>query len=238
MFTDRRAPAAIASVALHAIALALLVLWPDPSATEQHREVLTTIAFPPPPPEPSPPPEFAPAEALRAIADAGAGGMRAAPAPNFAAAIPMEMPFITPFAEPADAYDSLGGAESMGVGPGAGEAGGGSGGGGSGGFKPSPHGGSPPIRTAGAIRDSDYPRKAGKDGQHGRVGTEIQVDANGRPSACVILRSSGSAELDQATCRLIMRRFRYTPARDAQGRAMTGTATYDQQWVHRRADGA
>ena len=42
----------------------------------------------------------------------------------------------------------------------------------------------------------------------------------GASSGCEVVKSSGSAELDGTTCRLIERRFRYRPARDAQGRAI------------------
>jgi protein TonB len=48
----------------------------------------------------------------------------------------------------------------------------------------------------------------------------MSVDPDGRVGRCVIARSSGSAELDATTCRLVRQRYRFDPARDARGRAV------------------
>jgi len=59
----------------------------------------------------------------------------------------------------------------------------------------------------------------------------VTVDARGRASGCTVLRSSGSAALDETTCRLVLKRFRFTPARDAGGQATPGEIDYDQEWA-------
>lgn len=64
----------------------------------------------------------------------------------------------------------------------------------------------------------DYPREALARNEEGRVGFRLQVDRDGRPSGCSILSSSGSSLLDSTTCRLLVERARFTPARDAQGK--------------------
>jgi protein TonB len=58
----------------------------------------------------------------------------------------------------------------------------------------------------------------------------IAVTANGRVSACSVTQSSGSALLDATTCRLAQRRFRYEPARDAQGKAVPDVVEDGQRW--------
>jgi protein TonB len=45
-----------------------------------------------------------------------------------------------------------------------------------------------------------------------------------------VTRSSGSRELDSVTCRLIMQRFRYRPARDAEGRPIAETIAGEHVW--------
>lgn len=64
----------------------------------------------------------------------------------------------------------------------------------------------------------DYPQEALARNEEGRVGFQLQVDRDGRPSGCSILSSSGSSLLDSTTCRLLMERARFTPARDSQGK--------------------
>jgi protein TonB len=46
----------------------------------------------------------------------------------------------------------------------------------------------------------------------------------------MVLRSSGSAALDETTCRLVLKRFRFAPARDANGQPTPGEIDYDQEW--------
>ncbi len=83
---------------------------------------------------------------------------------------------------------------------------------------------------SGSIRDSDYPRSALRAQIGGTVYLRFVVAPNGRVSECAVTRSSGSGELDATTCRLIMRRFRYRPARDAQGRAIADVIRGEHLW--------
>lgn len=52
----------------------------------------------------------------------------------------------------------------------------------------------------------------------GTVEVEFIVAPTGRVSECKVTRSSGNASLDETTCRLIVQRFRYRPARDSRGK--------------------
>ena len=88
----------------------------------------------------------------------------------------------------------------------------------------------PARQIAGRITDRDYPAAARRARIEGRVLVRFAVDSSGRANACIVLRSSGNTDLDAATCRLIERRFRFAPARDAAGRAMADTKVWEQIW--------
>ena len=66
----------------------------------------------------------------------------------------------------------------------------------------------------------DYPTAARRAGQEGRVSISLLIDPAGRPSACEVTVSSGSTSLDEATCRIAVRRGHFRPARDAAGQAI------------------
>jgi len=61
----------------------------------------------------------------------------------------------------------------------------------------------------------DYPRDARRRHQEGTTRFAITIGTNGRISNCRIVESSGVASLDEATCRIVRERVRYTPARDS-----------------------
>lgn len=72
------------------------------------------------------------------------------------------------------------------------------------------------------IRAEDYPKAARKAGVAGTTYYRVSVSPTGAPTGCVVTTSSGSASLDAKACELIMARARFTPARDARGRAIAG----------------
>lgn len=83
---------------------------------------------------------------------------------------------------------------------------------------------------AGAIRNADYPRTASRGERGGTVVAFFDVDEAGQPQGCRIVRSSGDPDLDATTCRLIVERFRYEPARDPYGRAVPDVMGWEQRW--------
>jgi protein TonB len=121
------------------------------------------------------------------------------------------------------------GSGGQGTGLGSGNRGSGTGGGGGAGGRPS-HA----RWISGSIRDSDYPRGAFEAGIGGTVYLQFVVEPDGRVSDCEIMRSSGSRELDITTCRLLERRLRYRPARDAQGRPVAELVNGEHEWITRR----
>ena len=129
-----------------------------------------------------------------------------------------------------DAASRHGAAETPGPGTGAGGegTGTGSGAGGNG-----PGGGalvSRARRIAGDISPRDYPRAARRVRADGIVGARVHVGSDGRVTRCEIVNSSGNADLDTTTCRLIRERFRYRPAMNARGQAVADVAGREQRW--------
>jgi len=79
--------------------------------------------------------------------------------------------------------------------------------------------------------DDDYPPEAIRRGEQGITAFTLEVDEAGRVSACRVTRSSGSALLDEATCRLASVRARFAPARDRRGRAVPDRISSRMRWV-------
>jgi protein TonB len=76
-------------------------------------------------------------------------------------------------------------------------------------------------RVMGALGNSDYPKAAKRAEAGGTVLTRYTIGMDGRVQNCVVTQSSGNAELDSTTCRLVRERYRYAPARDTEGRPVT-----------------
>jgi periplasmic protein TonB len=95
-------------------------------------------------------------------------------------------------------------------------------------------GGTDAEQIAGAITPSDYPRNLRRAGIGGTVYFVFTVGANGRVTRCGLTRSSGVAELDVLTCRLVMQRFVYRPSTDNRGRPVPTEVDGEHEWVARR----
>lgn len=160
--------------------------------------------------------------------------LRARPSPVVAPPpiVRLDVPPVAAAAAPGSGRDSSAGASDQ-AGPGTGAGGGGQGSGTGAGIA---------IRAqqvAGRVADSDYPRAARKAGAEGMVDVRFTIEADGRAHGCAVMRSSGYAELDATTCRLIERRFRFRPARDAQGRPIPEVRIWTQVWwIERRGAAA
>lgn len=64
---------------------------------------------------------------------------------------------------------------------------------------------------------ADYPAAALLAGSEGTTRVRIRIGATGRVTGCSVVSSSGTPSLDEASCRIIRTRFRYSPARDPTG---------------------
>ena len=67
-------------------------------------------------------------------------------------------------------------------------------------------------------------------GAQGTVGVEVTVDAAGRVSNCSVTHSSGFKALDTETCKVVQRKARFAPAKDEQGRPVTGVLYGEIAW--------
>jgi periplasmic protein TonB len=137
------------------------------------------------------------------------------------------MPAPTPLVALHPAAPASGG--GSGTGPAIGSGAGGGTGGGS--YGADDEGGTDLVQIAGEIRPSDYPRDLRERGIGGRVEMIFTVGTNGRVTSCRVTRSSGVAELDALTCRLIQQRFRYRPSTDRFGRAVPDEVEGEHDWI-------
>jgi TonB family protein len=87
------------------------------------------------------------------------------------------------------------------------------------------------------VTNDDYPASAMRQEHEGTSGFRLTYDATGRTTGCEITSSSGFAELDAATCRLLVERARFVPGRDAKGAQVGGTYSNRIRWQIPEAGG-
>ena len=81
------------------------------------------------------------------------------------------------------------------------------------------------------VTTDDYPTSALRQGREGTTRFRVTVGADGRVAGCEIVSSSGSPDLDAATCRNVSKRGRFDPATDGQGAKVGGSWTSSVKWV-------
>lgn len=206
---------------------------------EERIKLLYLWLEPPPPPVKPAPPDTAEAVIARPLEAEGAAAPAnladtptriVVPPPEIRLAIPPSIS-VAPVGGEGNAADA-GAAEVRGPGTGSGGVGSGLGsglqgsgtGGGGGG------GGTRARLLRGSIGPDDYPAAALASRAQGTVYIRFTVEPSGRIGDCTVTRSSGNEALDAATCRLIRRRFRYRPARDAAGRRIAEVVRGEQGW--------
>jgi periplasmic protein TonB len=225
---------ATAVAAFHALLGYVLITGLGVSIVEGADDTLKSFAIVDAPTPPQPEPKATTAQKKRPVPEAEAPeaprNMKAIPTPLVVPQplLPLPLPAVVA-PVPGEGSQANAGASSMpGSGAGAGSQGTGSGTGGSG-------TGSDGVaiqaeRIKGRIRGSDYPESAYRRHASGTVFLRLTVGADGRVSQCAVDESSGHADLDAATCALILKRYRYRPARDAQGRPVPDTVHLAQVW--------
>jgi TonB family protein len=82
----------------------------------------------------------------------------------------------------------------------------------------------------GLFTANDYPREALRKEEQGTTAVRLDIDERGRIRTCTVLDSSGSASLDRATCNVLTRRARFSPALDSAGRAVADTHVQRISW--------
>ena len=84
-------------------------------------------------------------------------------------------------------------------------------------------------QTGGRFRNSDFPdwlRGVGRV----KIGVRYAIGPSGHVDQCEIIEKSGYAEVDAMTCRIIMERYIFRPARDPDGYAVTEAREEDYRW--------
>jgi len=91
-----------------------------------------------------------------------------------------------------------------------------------------------PGVAAGASRRSggnfDYPAAAFREGREGTAYFRTTIGVDGRAKDCVITQSSGHADLDSETCRVIIVRGRWTAAKNAAGEPIESSYAGKIDW--------
>lgn len=88
----------------------------------------------------------------------------------------------------------------------------------------------PAAGRIGWVTTEDYPPQPLREGIKGAVAISVQVGADGRVQSCAVTKSSGNAALDDATCRLYVRRAHFQPALDAAGKPLASVYTDRIRW--------
>ncbi|NUQ17247.1 MAG: energy transducer TonB [Sphingomonas sp.] len=94
---------------------------------------------------------------------------------------------------------------------------------------PPPHKTQSASPAAGDVRSlfsaDDYPASAQAAGAEGTAQAELTIGPDGRVASCNLIRSTGNGALDSATCNILRRRAKFTPARDSNGNPTSDTYT-------------
>lgn len=81
------------------------------------------------------------------------------------------------------------------------------------------------------VTTNDYPTAALREERSGTTSFRVVVGSDGRVTECTISGSSGSPDLDQATCSNVTRRARFSPATDADGNPTIGSYSNRIRWA-------
>lgn len=239
-----RVRSAIVVAAFHALlgyALLTGLGFDVPAQVGEQLKLFDAVEEPPPPPAEPPPPKTTKANRPKPKDPEGAASPAnlkntpseiVVPPPEIRLEVPppvIAAPVAGQGAAPAAGAAEMPGpgtgSGGIGTGLGSGNQGTGTGGGGDGGGR-----GTPARWLRGSITDRDYPDAAYERRIGGTVFLRFVVAPTGRVSECTVTRSSGSRELDATTCRLILRRFRYRPARDAEGNPISSVVRGEHDW--------
>lgn len=79
------------------------------------------------------------------------------------------------------------------------------------------------------LTPNDYPSALLKKSKSGVVHFRLMVDRQGKPTKCVV--QTGGSEFDKLTCDLLMRRAKFTPALDAQGKPIASYYSNSVRWL-------
>lgn len=221
-----RAKAAAAALVVHVAIGAAFLTGLVTNVSQRPSEVLQTFDVT----EPPPPPIIFPVEEEPAPkGDPGEAGKKAEATPIVVPPPKVEVPARSPVA--AAPVAGLGaapsaGAATAGAGTGAGGSGTGLGGGGRGG---SGIGSEARLLSGNRSRLSRHLlRQFAVD--HGYAHLFLTISPTGRVTNCSVQQGTGSPQVDQQMCAIMLNQSRWTPARDRQGRPIAVQVRYTSTW--------
>ncbi|MCA1660818.1 MAG: energy transducer TonB [Novosphingobium sp.] len=214
--------AGVAAIHLAALAALIAAFGVDAVVGTVRSIAAFDIRAPAPPPEPEKQVEEPRGEAAPPAPKATPKPERVEPPPVVTKPKPQPVATATGTSQRSGAREAGpgSGAGGQGAGTGAGGSGSGAGGGLSRGVE----------KVSGELRTRDFPRSGAGERDGRFIIVRYTVGVDGRVGNCRVVQSSGSAEADAITCRLIERRFRYRPALDAQGNPVARETGWKQWW--------
>lgn len=93
---------------------------------------------------------------------------------------------------------------------------------------PPPSVAEPAVQKSGSISDEDYPPSSIRNEEAGTSVARFTIGTDGKVTECSA--SGASPALDAETCKLIMRRFRFKPAKDSGGNPIAASKTQRVTW--------
>ncbi|HKT16084.1 MAG TPA: TonB family protein [Allosphingosinicella sp.] len=87
------------------------------------------------------------------------------------------------------------------------------------------------ANLASYVSNDDYPDAALRNEEQGVTAFRLEVGPDGRVVNCTVTSSSGSTTLDNATCRIMKSRARFTPATDSSGKKVSDSTSSRIRWV-------
>ena len=220
---------AMTLVGVAALHLALIVALISAFGVEVVVQTVKSIAafnvpVPPPPPPPEPTPQATqPQGAAAPPAPKATPRPQPSPSPRIVV-VPKPAPTVASTGSAPKSGASAAGSGSGGAGQGSGTGSGGRGNGSGGGIAQRAE------KIAGELKTRDFPRSGANDRDGKFIVVRYAVGTDGRVRNCRVVQSSGSAEADAITCRLIEKRFRYRPAENAAGNPVADETGWKQWW--------
>lgn len=80
------------------------------------------------------------------------------------------------------------------------------------------------------VSSDDYPSASLRNEEQGNVAIAFEIDTQGKVQNCRVTKSSGFPALDDATCKLVTRRGKYSPALDASGSPIASSGNLRFSW--------
>lgn len=95
---------------------------------------------------------------------------------------------------------------------------------------PDPVAATPRNQPSRWVTNGDYRPRWVREGLSGTARFDLAISSKGRVTDCTITKSTGHAQLDTATCKLIAKRARFNPALNSNGNPVSGSYSSAVNW--------